>query len=53
MGKTFWGVVSAAVEQSRRKANMIAQWDWKNSAPEVDPRILLNQKNKIADVKGP
>ena len=27
MGKTFWGVVSAAIEQSRRKANMIAQGD--------------------------
>ena len=27
MGKTFWGVVSAAVEQSRRKANMVAQGD--------------------------
>ena len=29
MGKTFWGVVSAAVEQSRRKANMFAQGDGK------------------------
>ena len=35
MGKTFWGLVSAAVEQSRRKANMVAQgngkfgpWGW-------------------------
>ena len=27
MGKTFYGVVSAAVEQSRRKANMVAQGD--------------------------
>ena len=25
LGKTFWKVVSAAVEQSRRKANMVAQ----------------------------
>ena len=33
MGKTFWGVVSAAVEQSRRKANMVAQGDGK-----FDPR---------------
>ena len=24
---TFWGVASAAVEQSRRKANMVAQGD--------------------------
>ena len=29
MGKTFWGVVSAAVEQFRRKANMVAQGDGK------------------------
>ena len=29
MGKTFWGVVSAAVEQSRRKASMVAQGDGK------------------------
>ena len=28
MGETFWGV-SAAVEQSRRKANMVAQGDGK------------------------
>ena len=29
MGKTFWGVESAAVEQSRRKANIVAQGDGK------------------------
>ena len=29
MGKTFWWVVSAAVEQSRRKANMVARGDGK------------------------
>ena len=29
MGKIFWGVVSAAVEQSRHKANMVAQGDGK------------------------
>ena len=29
MGKTFWGVASAAVEQSRRKVNMFAQGDGK------------------------
>ena len=29
MGNTFWGVVSAAVEQSRRQANMVAQGDGK------------------------
>ena len=28
-GKTFWGVVSAAVVQSRRKANMVAWGDGK------------------------
>ena len=27
MGKTFLGVVGAVVEQSRRKANMVAQGD--------------------------
>ena len=31
MGKTFWGVVSAAGEQSGRKANMVAQGDGKFS----------------------
>ena len=29
MDKTVWGVVSAAVEQSRREANMVAQRDGK------------------------
>ena len=29
MDKTFWGVVSAAVEQSRCKANMVARGDGK------------------------
>ena len=29
IGKTFWGVVSAAVQQSRRQANMVAQGDGK------------------------
>ena len=29
LGKTFWEVVSAAAEQSRRKANMVAQGDGK------------------------
>ena len=29
MGKIIWGVVSAAEEQSRRKANMVAQGDGK------------------------
>ena len=43
IGKTFWGVVSAAVEQSRRKANKVAQGDG-YSALEADPRIPPNQK---------
>ena len=29
MGKTFWGVGSTVVEQSRRKASMVAQGDGK------------------------
>ena len=29
MGKAFWGVVSAAAEQSRLEANMVAQGDGK------------------------
>ena len=29
MGQIFWGVVSAAVEQSRREANVVAQGDGK------------------------
>ena len=37
MDKTFLGVVSAAVEQSSHKANMVAQT---NSAFEAEPRIL-------------
>ena len=41
--KTFWGVVSAAVEQSRRKVNLVAQEDEK-LGPEADPRIPPNQK---------
>ena len=36
--------MSAAVEQSRRKANMVAQ-ETGNSAHEADPRILPNQKS--------
>ena len=29
MGKAFWGVLSAAVEQSKRRANMVAQGNGK------------------------
>ena len=45
-GKTFRGVVTIAVEQSRRKANMVAQRDG-NSALEADPRILPNITNHV------
>ena len=45
MGKTFWGLASAAVEQSRRKASMVAQGDGKFGI-EADPRIPPNQKKK-------
>ena len=44
MDNTFWGVGSAAVEQSRRKDNMVAQGDG-NFGPEADPRVPPNQKN--------
>ena len=43
MGKTFWGVVSAAVEQSRRKPTWLLR-ETGNSALEADPRIPPNQK---------
>ena len=43
--KTFWGVVSAAVEQSRRKANMIAQGDGK-FGPWGWPQGPSKQKKK-------
>ena len=43
MNKTFCGVASAAVEQTWRKANMVA-WGARNSALEADPRIPPNQK---------
>ena len=41
--------MSAAVEQSRRKANMVAG-ETRNSALEVDPSIPSNQKRAIAQV---
>ena len=47
MGKTFWGVVSAAVEQCMRNANMVAQGDG-NSALEADTRIPPNLKKKMS-----
>ena len=44
MNKTFWGVASAAFEQSRHKANMVAQGHGKKFGPEADPRIPANNK---------
>ena len=44
MDKTFWGVVSTAVEQSRCKAYMVAQGDDGKFGP-LDPRIPTNKKN--------
>ena len=42
MGKTFWGVVGAAVEQSRGKANVVAQGDGK-----FNPQDPSKPKKKI------
>ena len=39
MDETFWEVLSAAIEQSRRKANMVAQGDGKFGPPKSDPQI--------------
>ena len=40
MGKTFWGVVIYAVEQSRLKTNLVAQGDGTfGPCHEADPRI--------------
>ena len=42
MDQTFWGVVSAAVEQSRSNlANLVAQG---NSALKSDPEALQTKK---------
>ena len=51
MGKTFWGVVSAAVEQSKRKANMVAQGDGKFESLEADPRIPPNKNKKVPNIE--
>ena len=50
MGKTFWGVVSAAVEQSRRKANMVAQGDGKfdpRGRPQNPPKQKKQKQNLL------
>ena len=46
MGKTFWGVVSTAVEQSKRNANMVSQEDGKFGPLEAGPRIAPNKKKR-------
>ena len=46
MDKTVWGVVSAAVEQSRRKANMVAQGDGK-FGPWGWPQDSSKQKKSV------
>ena len=48
-GKTFWGVVSAAVDQSRRKANMVIQRDGKFWAQRLTPESLPTKKNMFGD----
>ena len=40
MNETFWGAVSAAVEKSRRKANMVTP------GAEADPKFPPTQNNK-------
>ena len=58
MSKTFWGVVNAAVEQSRRKANMVAQgdgkfstWGWPQdpSKPKKKKKKKKKKKNITTD----
>ena len=48
MGKTFWWVVSAAVEQSRRKPNIVAQGDRK-FYPWGWPQDPSKPKNNFID----
>ena len=52
MGKTFWWVVSAGVEQSRRKANMVAQGDVKFS-PRDWPQNPSKPKKKGCPLRYP
>ena len=49
MDKTFWGVVSAAVEQSRRKANMVAQGDGKFA--RIPPKKKKKLENGSTDIE--
>ena len=43
MIKTFWGVASAAVEQSRRKANYVVQGDG-NSPLEIQESLQTQKR---------
>ena len=59
MGKTFWGVVSAAVEQSRRKASMVAQgdgkfgpWGWPQD-PSKPKQKQTKKTRRPTDFKAP
>ena len=44
MGKTFWWVVSAAVEQSRRNVNVVAPVDGKYGIHRQTPESLQTKK---------
>ena len=48
MGKTFRGVVRAAVEQSRRRANIVAQGDGK-FGPWVWPQDPFKQNKSASE----
>ena len=50
LGDTFKGVMSAAIEQSRRKANMVAQGD-DNSESLQNQKI--NKNNKLKSLFAP
>ena len=47
MDDTFRGVVSAAVEQSRREANMVTRGDGKFGPREADTTESQNQKRYL------
>ena len=44
IGKTSWGVASAAIEQSRRKSNLVAQGDGKFGPQRLTPESLQTKK---------
>ena len=47
MGKTLLEAVSATVEQSRRKANMVAQGDRKFGPQRLTPESLQTKKISV------